>query len=320
MTDAPLAVVADIGGTNTRVALCRGTVVDTGSIRRFRNADHAGIEPVLQAYLADTGAQPQAVCVDMAGPVSNGVGRLTNLDWRVSADGLAAATGASTVAVLNDLQAQGMAVGSLGSDGLQTLLPGAAQASDAARLVVNVGTGLNAQPVYRKGGNTIVHPSEAGHVSIPAQTADELALRDWLSDQHAGGQTPGLEDILSGRGLERVDAWVGAGAAPRAAADILTALKAKEARATRAVTVFVTLCGRYTGDLALITQPVGGIYLVGGVIRHLGPHLTELGFENAFRDKGRFAGFMDRFAIHIVTDDYAALTGCAVYLAEQMAA
>ena len=43
--------------------------------------------------------------------------------------------------------------------------------------------------------------------------------------------------------------------------------------------------------------------------------LDEMGLTAAFRDKGRFAEFMGNFAVTIVEDDYAALTGCAAYLA-----
>ena len=57
-----LAVVADIGGTNTRVALSRGTEVIADSIRRYRNADNGGLTDVLTHYLADMDAAPAAAC------------------------------------------------------------------------------------------------------------------------------------------------------------------------------------------------------------------------------------------------------------------
>ena len=34
-----------------------------------------------------------------------------------------------------------------------------------------------------------------------------------------------------------------------------------------------------------------------------------------FRDKGRFAEFMENFSVTVVEDDFAALTGCAAHLA-----
>jgi glucokinase len=41
-------------------------------------------------------------------------------------------------------------------------------------------------------------------------------------------------------------------------------------------------------------------------------------FPEAFRDKGRFAGFMENFAVTLLEDDYAPLTGCAAHLAQIM--
>jgi len=54
--------------------------------------------------------------------------------------------------------------------------------------------------------------------------------------------------------------------------------------------------------------------LVGGVARAFAPYLNEYGFAEAFRDKGRFAGFMGNFKVSVIEDDYAALTGSAAHL------
>ncbi|MGY9048097.1 MAG: glucokinase [Rhodobacterales bacterium] len=314
------AVVADIGGTNTRVAMTRGTVVQTDTIRRYRNADHTGLSEVLVHYLGALGATPDAACVAMAGPVLNGVGRLTNIDWTVDRDMIAAATGAKTVGVLNDLQAQGHALDHLTDDNLTCLMPGAPASAHAAKLVIGVGTGMNAAPVFRLGGQTLVPPSESGHITLPLQTEEELRLMTFIARQHG---MPGVEDVLSGRGFERVYAWLceeDGGAAPLDANAIMQAVEAgTDPRAIRAIGVFTRMLGRVAGNLALINLPFGGIYLIGGVARHFGPHLLAQGFAEAFRDKGRFAGFMDQFPVHLVTDDFAALTGSACHVAEILA-
>lgn len=315
------AIVADIGGTNTRVALTHGARVRTDTVERFRNADHPDLASVLRAYLARRPARPDAACVAMAGPVLDGVGRLTNLDWMVERHSVAEATGAETVAVLNDLQAQGHAVDHLGSDALRRLLPGRAAGAHAAKLVVGIGTGMNAAAVYRLDERTLVPPSEAGHVSLPAQSAGELRLLDHIAAKHG---TPGLEDILSGRGFERVHAWLcheagDADAARLGAGEIMAAVEARsDPRAEEAARIFTRMLGRAVGNLALVHLPFGGIYLIGGVARHFGPHLLRLGFGEAFEDKGRFSDFMGQFPVHLVTDDYAALTGSASHLAELM--
>ncbi|MCC1492371.1 glucokinase [Cognatishimia sp. F0-27] len=320
LAERSLAVVADVGGTNTRVALSRGTAVEPGSIKRYRNADNASLEAVLSRYLDEVDARPEAACVAIAGPVRDGVGRLTNLDWEMSRDSIGAATGAATVAILNDLQAQGHALPFASADSFEEILPGTHGGTQggahAAKLVIGVGTGLNAALVYRLGDRTLVPPAEAGHVSLPVQSEEELRLLAWLARKHG---TPGVEEVLSGRGFANLHAWIcledGSGT-PLAPDALMQAFHAGDPQAARAVALFVRLLGRYAGNLALIALPFGGIYFCGGVARHFGPMLCAQGFAEAFRDKGRFGPFMEQFAVSLVTDDYAALSGCAAHLAE----
>ena len=112
-TPAP-QLVADIGGTNTRVALADGGVLRQGSIRKYANAGRASLTEILRQYLAETATLDCAgVCVAAAGPVRGGVARMTNLAWEITAADLAAVGGTARVAILNDLQAQGHALGSL---------------------------------------------------------------------------------------------------------------------------------------------------------------------------------------------------------------
>lgn len=315
------ALVADIGGTNTRVALTLGGRVRADTIRRFRNAEHAGLSSVLGAFLADTQVDVSAACVAMAGPVRDGVGQLTNLDWTVTRQDIAAATGARTVAVLNDLQAQGHALSHLGQDSLQVLREGTSAGTHAARLVVGVGTGLNAALVYRTTEATLVPPSESGHVSLPVQSPDDLNLLEFLSVKHG---LAGAEEALSGRGIENLYAWhctrAGLTPAKDAAAIMASCGGGNDPQASATVQSFVTLLGRMIGNLALIQLPFGGIYLCGGVARHVAPYFAPMGFETAFLDKGRFSDFLGQFPIYLVTDDYAALTGSASHLMELISA
>lgn len=310
------ALVADIGGTNTRVALADGPVVLTDTVRRYKNADFAGLAPVLERYLSEANAEVKchAACVAVAGPVRDSVGTMTNLDWTIDKDTLAAATGATQVAILNDLQAQGHALGHLAEGSVREIIPNPQSSDHAARLVIGVGTGFNAAPVYQLDGHRLVTPSEAGHANLPIRTAQELRLCQFVETAHG---FPAVEDVLSGRGLERVYDWLGQeDGSPRAlkAAQIMSQVAAGEERALEALRVFIKILGTVSGNLSLIHLPFGGVYLVGGVARAVQPYLASLGFADSFRDKGRFAGFMRNFGVYVVEDDYAALTGCANHL------
>jgi len=319
MTDVPLCLVADIGGTNTRVALAQAGRIVPGAVRRYTNTGFAGLGAVLAQFRADAGwPEPEGACVAVAGPVRGGVGRLTNLDWAMDGPGLAAATGARTVAVLNDLQAQGHALGHLAPGALREVIAAPGEAG-GSQLVIGVGTGFNAAPVHEGPGGRVVVPSECGHVTLPVRDDADLRLSRFVAQQHG---FPGVEEVLSGRGLAHIDAWLaleaGAIGAPRNSAEILAALEAGEGRARQSVATAVRMLGAVAGDLALIHLPFGGVHLIGGMARALVPWLDEFGFAGAFRDKGRFSSLMADFPVWVIEDDFAALTGCALYLAQHM--
>lgn len=314
---APLSLVADIGGTNTRVALAEGRRLRDGSIRRYANGDHPGLEDVLRRYLAEEGGpKVTAACVAVAGPVQGGRARLTNLDWEMDLDGIARATGAEVLDLLNDLQAQGHALGHLDAANIRTLLPFPDHPREATRLVIGVGTGFNIAPVFITGRHRLVPPAEAGHVNLPVRTEDDARLAAHVTAKLGFAS---VEEVLSGRGLEQVHAWAAseAGLAGPVAttAAILAAFRAgDDPVARRTVEVFSRMLGTVAGNLALTTLPFGGIFLIGGVARGVAPHLLDCGFAEAFRDKGRFGAFMDGFGLGVIEDDYAALIGCAAHL------
>ncbi|NCO21967.1 MAG: glucokinase [Rhodobacterales bacterium] len=310
------SLVADIGGTNTRVALAEGRKLVEGTVRRYSNADFPGLETVLRRYIADEGGvDPRAACVAVAGPVRDGRATMTNLDWAIDKDTLRRATGAEGVDILNDLQAQGHALGHIDPANIHTIIPFPAAQPNATRLVVGVGTGFNAAPVFDGPTGRLVAASESGHVNLPVRDATDLRLCAYIETLHG---FPAVEDVLSGRGLERVYAWLcDEAGTPRevAAQDIMSACAAgSDPRATEAAHVFSRMLGTVTGNLALIQLPFGGVYLVGGVARAFAPYLNDFGFVGAFLDKGRFAGFMGNFGVGVIEDDYAALTGCAAHL------
>ena len=313
------AILADIGGTNTRVALADGKQVRPGSIAKFANAEFESLEPVLKRYLAEAGiASVEGACVAAAGPVRHGVAEMTNLNWIIDHAMLTRATGASKVAILNDLQAQGQALGHIAPEYLRPIIEAPAM-PNASMLVVGLGTGINAAPVHNTPWGRVVPPSECGHVTMPIRNPRDLALAQFIETygESAHGFT-GAEDALAGRGLEHVHAFVTQETgtlAPQSSAQIMAALAAGEPMARQTARLYCHILGAYLGDLALIHLPYGGIFLIGGMSRAMTPYFAEMGLAASMRDKGRFAEFLGGFPVWVVEDDFAALTGCAAYLA-----
>ncbi len=317
--DRRLSLVADIGGTNTRLALARGTELLPETIARCANRDQADLPSLIGAYLERQGRPGcDGACIALAGPVHDGVGALTNLDWRIDLETLARTTGAGQVAIVNDLQAQGHALDHLDPASVNCLLGARAEAPGArTRLVIGIGTGFNQAVVHDCAGTRLVPPSETGQSALPVHEREDIELLRHLSDR---GGFASIEDVLSGPGLERLFAWqaarAGDGRRPDAAAVMRLIGRGDDAIAGRTAAQFARILGNVAGNLALIHLPLGGIYLAGGVARAFAPYLERYGFSAAFRRKGRFSDYMDRFSIRVIEDDWAALIGCAHHLAE----
>lgn len=322
-----LSILADIGGTNTRVALADGLVVRAGSIAKYPNAEYNArgqdIAHILADYLARTGAQVSGVCVAAAGPVQDGVAIMTNLDWTMDAAKLAAATGATRVAILNDLQAQGHALGHIGDAHLSSVIDG--PRVPGAMLVVGLGTGVNAAPVHDTTAGRVVPASECGHVNMPIRTDEDFRLMRFIEALLAArGEVAhaGVEEVLSGRGLANLHSFAAhavGSVSDAPSGQVLAALQVGDATAAHAAQLYTHILAQTLADLALIHLPYGGIYLIGGMARAMLPHLRTNDLARHFREDRRVDLLKTAFSVAVVEDDFAALIGCAAYLSAQTA-
>ncbi|MFN3952920.1 MAG: glucokinase [Pararhodobacter sp.] len=309
-----ISIVADIGGTHSRLGQVRAGRLLAQGQRCYRNAAFPGPEALLATYRQDTGhGAVDALCLAVAGPVRGDQAHMTNLGWLIDANRLGRQTGAARVQLLNDLQAQGHALPTLPDDAVCTLRKGQPAPATATRLVLGIGTGLNAAPVHGDGARIIVPASECGHATLPQHTDPQRALARELARRH-GRAT--IEEALSGRGLVALHGFLGGRAANPAA--IVAALDAGEADARATGAFYAGLLGAVLADLALVHLPYGGIYLIGGLARELAPHLGALGLEAAYRRPGeRYDDILAAIGLHIIQDDTAGLLGCAAALGQR---
>jgi len=306
-------LIADVGGTNTRVALAHDGRLQTDSIHRYRNVNQFGVAEILRDYLSNHApdSRPSAVCIDVAGPVGDNQGQLTNLDWIVTTAQLCDATGASRGAIINDMQAQGLALSHLPTESFSSVLKGTAQTGN--RIVVNVGTGFNSAVVLGDGPKLTVPGSETGHVNLPVPSPEIFELHQYLTARFGFASA---EEVLSGRGLGHIYAFLAQHSAsePLPSSQHIMAHLDSDPLALKSISILLEVFGCVCGNLALTHLPFGGIYLVGGMAQALADHYSDSLFHSAFAAKGRFSEFMNQFSVNLVQDDHAALAGCIAHL------
>src|ERR1700712_3448516 len=138
-----MLIAGDIGGTKTRLAL---VAPDAGPRRfvaehEYHSGDFDGLQPIVAAFLAETGAKATSACFDVAGPVIDRKAHLTNLPWNLDEAVLARDLNLQRVTLLNDLQAIAHAVPHLQAD--ETIEINAGTPKDHAPIAVFApGTGL----------------------------------------------------------------------------------------------------------------------------------------------------------------------------------
>jgi glucokinase len=93
----------------------------------------------------------------------------------------------------------------------------------------------------------------------------------------------------------------GAGLAARA--------DAGEPAAEAALDLFIDLYGAWVGNVALLYQPSGGLYVAGGVSLHLQSRIQSPRFMAAALSKGRMRSVVERTPIYLITNSRLGVQG-----------
>ena len=308
-------LVADIGGTNSRLAFAvtskNEKKIELENIQKFKNSNFKNFDEVIEEYLSisdDTSANQ--MCIAAAGIISGATVEMSNLNWKITAPSLKKIANAKKVLIINDLQAQGYALDFLKPKDLETLIEGNHSVDPHdIKLVCGMGTGFNVAISYQTPFGTFVPASEYGHARITIANKKQNSI---IKELEKTSPFVSYENILAGQGLSRLDQVLNQ-KIDRTPSDILAAANLGDPEAKEVGIQLAGFAGQAFGDFALMNMAMGGVYLIGGVARGLMPYFKEENFRNNFNNRGKFSEIMKKISVHLIMDDYAALKGCANY-------
>jgi glucokinase len=306
-------LLGDVGGTNVRFAVLADAAL--GAIAHMAVADYASFGDALAAFLARHPEPIGHAVFGVAGVVEGERCALTNSPWVVDAAELNARLGLSDVRLVNDFEAIAWSLPKLARQDLRKL-GGGEPKPEAPMLVLGPGTGLGVA-AYVPRGPIVLH-SEGGHTSLPGGSPREDAVIAALRRQFGHVSA---ERVLSGHGLEnlyRAVAALDAAKAPeRSAAEITQAALAGNCPASRAaLDLFCALLGEVAGNFALSFCAEGGIFIAGGIVRHIGDYLARSQFRARFEAKGRMSAYVAPIPAYLIVHRDPAFLGLQALAAQ----
>ncbi len=311
-------IAGDIGGTHSRLAWVTGDGA-TRPARRFErdypSAAFATADDLIRQFIGDAGApaSPDSLLLAVPGPVASQHVALTNLDWRLDAADMRASLGIARVRFINDFQAAATGVTMLGPDDVITLNAQPVE-TDGVRVVTGAGTGLGlAYLLPGEAGGLRPYASEGGHADFAPADARQARLLERLRARHGHVS---WERVAAGLAMRDLYAFccdeLGVplpDAGPADGAAVSARAAAGDAAANAALDLFVDLFAAWAGNVALLFQPRGGLFLVGGVAAHLETRLRAPRFMAVAADKGRMRGVVERTPVFLVTNPRLGVEG-----------
>src|SRR3954466_5330978 len=316
-----MILAGDIGGTHTRLALFDGDPHEPLAFASYPSRQHAGLEEIVAAFLAEHPTELEGACLDVAGPVSHGRVKTTNLPWIVDARRVAERVGLRSVELVNDLAATAYGIAELTTEDLETLNSG--DPSIGGNLaVIAAGTGLGEAGLIWDGERYHALASEGSHSDFGPRSRLQVDLYSCLAraDSHVS-----YEQVCSGIGLLAVyrflrersrirePAWLARAIRAGDAAAVISSagLTGRDAVCAEALDLMVSIYGAEAGNLALRLLATGGIYIGGGIAPHILPKLQQPSFLESLTAKGRFPALLEQTPVHVILNERVALLGAA---------
>jgi glucokinase len=306
-------LVADIGGTNTRLALYDPAAGELRALVTYDNRDHQRLEDIVACWLQTLDEPPPTTCcIAVAAPPSGDRVTMTNINWSFSCRDLARRFGFTQLGRINDFQGIAYALPHLANADRQPLHTGHPQAQGKLA-TMGPGTGLGGATLEIVAGKPVACACEPGHMGLAAATALELEIARLLLPRHGEIHA---ELLVSGPGLRRLYRALaqirGEAVDPLLPAEISRlALRGQDELCVLTLNTFCALLGSICGDFALASGAYGGLYLAGGIIPRMIPFLQASHFAQRFREKGSMGDHLAAVPLYAITTAQPGLIGAA---------
>lgn len=306
-----LILVGDVGGTNVRFALASPGAV-LSHVHKEPAHDCPDFESALARYLSRLEKVPARACLALAGPISDGIVKLTNRPWVVSRRALSTRFGFSNLTLVNDFAAMARGAVEADDDQFAIVKTGVVDRTQPI-LVAGAGTGFGAATLLPDRGGWRVLSGEGGFQQFCPTSELEWALHQALRTRN---DFVSLELVTGGGGHDALvrafSAVLGVRYEPIDPLELSKRAAAGEAFAKQLCALRADAVMGACGDMALTNGARGAVILAGGVSQSLERFLAAPSALARFQARGPLSSFLQSTPVHLLLDPFAALRGAAL--------
>ena len=312
MKDGTL-LVGDAGGTNVRFALARltGGRVALSDIWKRPGKDFKTFEAALDAYLKETDPDYAGASFGFAGVTGGPFVELLNRGWTVDLVAVKARLEVDRLVAVNDFIAMARSAPELTGSELRSISKGEADPRGSCA-IGGPGTGFGVGLLRRIAAGWVVIGGEGGHQAFTPETDIEWKLAERLRRKLGYVSN---EVVTAGMGFEDTrDALfevMGVKPRPLTQAEVIDAASAGDAAALEFCRLRARAVMTSIGNMALVANATGGVFIAGGVSQRLEPWLKERAALNRFYKRGAREELLKPIPINLIASEAAPLIGSA---------
>jgi len=312
-------LLADIGGTHARFAVCTTQDQSIHYAQVLKISDHPTIYGAIDTYISTLDHRPERAALAVAAPILADEVNFTNSPWEFTRKQLLSQFNWQRLDLFNDFQALALTLPHLKESELYPL-GRKQQIPNRTLAVIGPGTGLGVASLVPGEAGWIPVSGEGGHVTLSARTEREQQI---LTQARTLDEHISAEDLISGPGLVALYSALSAlnGHAPQfddPARICAAARKRLEPTAVESLEHFYLFLASTAANLALTVGALGGVYLAGGMISKNIDLLHQSDFRQRFNSHGRYSEYLARIPCFAITSDLSAMTGLAHWACDQL--
>ena len=315
-------IVADIGGTNARLAFQENINSEICLIENFLCSEFKSLEDIISAYKKKHNIINEHISIGVAGPCEDNDVLLSNNHIKFNKIQLLKSLNLKSLLVINDFVAQSFVFKNLLLEEdeekykilfkklkLKKIKNGTSK-KNSTLLVTGPGTGLGVCNLKKIDNNVIPIPGEGGNACFSPNNFEQIEILDHLLKSH---KYVSFEDLVSGRGIENLFNFYqnkNKGKNSKIKASEIADLADKNDRnAISAINQMYKILVVSIINNIFLNGSLGGVIICGGISIKLQKFLNQDVFLNEFKKIDQYFDYLNDIPIYLCENESNGLIG-----------